>query len=135
MVQTTLSYQGDLRCQAVHGPSGATIHTDAPVDNQGRGQSFSPTDLLAAGLGSCMLTIMGITAREHQLDLTGATVHVGKEMIADPFRRIGRLVVEIHVPKDPGPDNRRRLENAAHGCPAARSLHPEIKLDVTFRWG
>ena len=135
MVEINVSYQNDLRCQAVHGPSKATIHTDAPVDNRGKGESFSPTDLVATGLGSCMLTIMGMVARDHHIDLTGTTVRVGKEMVADPFRRIGRLIVDIHVPIDPGTDNRRRLENGAHGCPAARSLHPDIKLDVTFRWG
>src|SRR5512146_333687 len=93
MVQVDVSYEGSLRCVARHGPSGATLTTDAPVDNMGRGAAFSPTDLVATALGTCMLTIMGIVAQRHNIDISGATVSVTKEMAALPVRRIGRLTV------------------------------------------
>lgn len=135
MVQITICYQNDLRCQAIHDPSGTKLHTDAPVDNRGKGESFSPTDLVATGLGTCILTIMGIVARDQGIDLAGVSVRVGKEMVTAPIRRIGKLAVDIHVPIDPGEENRRRLENAAHTCPVHRSLHPDIQAPITFRWG
>jgi putative redox protein len=135
MVQIQISYLGDLRCQAIHGPSGVTLNTDAPKDNMGKGESFSPTDLVATALGTCMLTIMGITAQRHAIDLTGARVTVGKEMTAVPIRRIGRLTVDIHVPIEPTEENKTRLINAAHTCPVHKSLHPDVDAPVNFRWG
>jgi putative redox protein len=134
MVEIQISYQGQLRCQAVHGPSGTVLSTDAPVDNMGRGESFSPTDLVATGLGTCLMTIMGIVAQRHGLDLTGSTVRVTKEMTSAPPRRIARLTVDITVPRSISEDDRRRLENAAHTCPAHRSLHPDIETPITFHW-
>src|ERR1700761_299735 len=98
MVAIELQYQGDLHTKATHGPSGAELTTDAPKDNQGRGESFSPTDLVATALGSCMLTVMGIMARTLDVDIAGATATVEKEMAAAPSRRIARLAVTIHVP-------------------------------------
>ena len=93
MVAINIVYQGQLHCEATHAPSGATLETDAPKDNHGKGESFSPTDLVATALGSCMLTVMGITARMLDIDLTGARVQVEKEMVASPIRRIGKLTV------------------------------------------
>jgi putative redox protein len=135
MVAIQLEYEGDLHCKAVHGPSGTTLATDAPKDNQGRGESFSPTDLVAAALGSCMLTIMGIMARTLAIDLSGATAEVEKEMTSVPVRCIQRLVVEIRVPHAVSPEHREKLERAAHACPVHRSLNPEIEMPIEFTWG
>lgn len=135
MVEMKIVYQGDLRCEATHGPSGNKLFTDAPVDNHGKGESFSPTDLVATALGSCMMTIMGIVAQRHNLDLRGSTVTVQKEMVQLPVRRIGKLSVQIHVPRDLSPEDRQRLEQAAHACPVCKSLHPDVQTPVTFTWG
>ncbi len=135
MVRIDLEYQGDLRCAATHGPSGTTLATDAPVDNQGRGESFSPTDLLATALGSCMLTIMGIVARRHGIDLIGAKCSVVKEMTATPPRRVAKLAVEFTIPAKVSVDDRQRLVNAAETCPVHRSLLPDIDMPITFHWG
>ena len=135
MVQSTITYVGDLHCAALHGPSGSTLGTDAPKDNQGKGESFSPTDLVAAALGTCMLTVMGITARRLEIDMSGAKAWIDKFMVADPSRRIGELGVRISVPISVSVDDQKRLENAALTCPVAKSLHPEMKMPVTFEWG
>jgi putative redox protein len=134
MVVIQLEYEGDLHCKAVHGPSGTELSTDAPKDNQGRGESFSPTDLVATALGSCMLTIMGITARTLSIDITGATASVEKEMTTSPPRRIASLRVKIHVPQAISPDNQQKLERAAHACPVHKSLHPDIQTPIEFTW-
>src|SRR5262245_42428950 len=131
----TVAYEGDLHCRLEHGPSGAEIVTDAPPDNQGKGEAFSPTDLLAASLGSCIMTVMGIYARRKEIDLRGSSVRVTKEMVHDPLRRVGRLAVVIDLPGTVDPGLRPALENAAHTCPVERSLHPDIKVDVQFRYG
>lgn len=135
MVSIQLEYQGDLHCSAVHGPSGTTLSTDAPKDNQGRGESFSPTDLVATALGSCMLTVMGIMARTLNVDIAGATATVDKEMTSTPPRRIERLTVKIHVPHAISEENRLKLERAAHTCPVHKSLHPDIQIPISFTWG
>jgi putative redox protein len=135
MVNIQVEYQGDLHCKATHGPSGAELSTDAPKDNQGRGESFSPTDLVATALGTCMLTIMGIAARTLNIDITGATATVGKEMTVTPPRRIQRLAVRIHVPQAPSPVDREKLERAAHTCPVHKSLHPAVEIPIEFTWG
>jgi putative redox protein len=135
MVQINIAYQGQLRCHATHGPSGTTLVTDAPVDNHGKGESFSPTDLVATALGACMLTIMGIVAERHSLNLAGTTVTVQKEMTLAPPRRISKLTVRIAVPLNLSPDDRTRLENAAHTCPVHRSLHPDIQTPIEFVYG
>ncbi|HEX5011236.1 MAG TPA: OsmC family protein [Planctomycetota bacterium] len=135
MVRIDVRYEGGLRTRAVHGPSGTELITDAPVDNRGLGRSFSPTDLLGTAIGTCMLTLMGIAAQDRGLELAGASASVEKHMVATPRRRIGRLVVEIVVPQDPGPDGRRVLEAAARGCPVSASLAPEVAVELTFRWG
>ena len=135
MVEITAVYEGQLHCAATHGPSGSTLATDAPKDNMGRGEAFSPTDLVATALGTCMLTTMAIVAQRHGIELGGARVRVTKEMVAQPKRRIGTLGVEIAVPVELGEEDRQRLESAAMHCPVHRSLHPDVQIPVTFRWG
>jgi putative redox protein len=135
MVKIEIAYQGQLRCEAVHGPSGTKLSTDAPKDNHGKGESFSPTDLVATALGTCMLTVMGIVAQRHNISLEGATVTVVKDMATAPARRIGRLTVDIRVPGKLDEEQRKLLENAAHTCPVHKSLHPEIEIPVAFHWG
>ena len=135
MVEIQIEYLGDLRCQAKHGPSGTTLVTDAPTDNMGKGESFSPTDLVATALGTCMLTVMGIVAQRNQINLQGTRVKVTKEMATAPIRRIGRLTVEIHVPAALSEEDRQRLEKAAHTCPVHKSLHPDIDAPVQFHFG
>lgn len=134
LVEIEIVYAGQLRCKAVHGPSGTTLSTDAPVDNMGRGESFSPSDLVATGLGSCILTTMAIVAERHGIELAGSTVRVGKEMTTGPGRRIARLTVDVTLPHRLTENDRRRLQNAAHACPVHRSLHPDIEAPITFHW-
>ncbi len=133
-VKLEVIYQGGLRCSAVHGPSGAALLTDAPLDNHGKGESFSPTDLVAAGLATCMLTIIGIFAERHALDLRGMRVAVTKEMAATPIRRIARLACEIEVPLPNDSPHREAIERAALMCPVHQSLHPDIDKPIVFRW-
>lgn len=128
-----MRYEGDLHTRCRHGPSGATLETDAPRDNEGRGESFSPTDLLATALGSCMLTVMGIYARRKGWALEGARARVEKHMATAPVRRVGRLVVELEMPSVPE-EARATLERVAHTCPVHQSLHPDVELDIRFRW-
>jgi putative redox protein len=135
MVEIQVVYEGQLHCQATHGPSKATLVTDAPTDNMGKGESFSPTDLVATALASCILTVLGIVAQRHELNLSGTTAKVTKEMVAEPVRRIGRLSVDIRVPRALAEEDRRRLEHAASICPVKRSLHPDIDIPITFHWG
>jgi putative redox protein len=132
MVTFSITYQGDLRCELVHGPSGAKVVTDAPADNQGKGESFSPTDLAASSLGVCMLTIMGIAARKDGTRLEGTRVHVEKHMSTAPPRRIARIVVRFELPPGIPKERRAPLERAAHTCPVSLSLHPEVVQDVSF---
>ena len=135
MVSIQLEYEGDLHCRAVHGPSGTVLATDAPKDNQGRGESFSPTDLVATALGSCILTVMGILARTLEIDLAGTTATVGKEMMNAPVRRIQRLSVKIIVPHQVSAENKLKLERAAHTCPVHKSLHPDVEKPIEFVGG
>jgi len=134
MVTITAEYLGDLHCRAVHGPSGMTIETDAPKDNQGRGEAFSPTDLCATALLTCMSTIMGIEARKIGYDLTGLKMRIGKEMTAAPPRRIARLEAAFNFPRPADEKIRERLRNAAETCPVHRSLHPDVAIAVTYHW-
>jgi len=134
MVTIQVLYQGDLSTQATHGPSKRQLLTDAPVDNQGKGASFSPTDLTATSLGTCMLTTMGIVAKRNGWKLDGATATVEKHMVADPDRRIGKLTVELRIPGRFGAQERAILEKTALTCPVQKSLHPKIEVPVTFHW-
>lgn len=128
---TKVLYEGQLRCRAIHVKSGTLLSTDAPTDNEGKGESFSPTDLVATALGSCMLTIMGIAARKHDISLKGATTEVTKIMKSNP-RRIARIEVIIQMPSHYSKKERAILEKAAHGCPVAQSLHPDLKEVISF---
>ncbi len=135
MVEIQIAYEGQLGCKAVHGPSGQVILTDAPVDNMGKGEFFSPTDLVATGLGTCMLTIMGIAANEHKIDISGATAKVIKEMAEKPARQIGTLRVTINVPKALTAEQKRLLEQAAKSCPVHKSLSHTINIPLEFVCG
>jgi len=135
MPTISTKYQGELRTQATHVASGNTILTDAPVDNHGKGEAFSPTDLTSASLGSCMMTIMGIVAQRDGIDLTGTTFDITKIMAANP-RRIARIEVNFTVKSnvDLSEEQQQKLKNAAHTCPVALSLHPDIEQVVTFQF-
>ncbi|MBJ18625.1 MAG: OsmC family protein [bacterium] len=134
MVEMKLVYEGGLHTSAEHGPSRACVETDAPVDNQGKGEAFSPTDLLATSLASCMLTTMAIAGDRMGWELDGARARVEKHMELVPRRRVGRVVVELDLPAGLPGDARGRLEEAARGCPVAVSLHPETVIDLSLRW-
>lgn len=134
MVEIRIEYPGELQCQATHGPSSTRLMTDAPIDNQGKGRTFSPTDLVATALGTCIFTVLGIVAQRSNIDMAGSTMVVRKEMTSQPVRRIGQLHVEIHVPQVLSQEDRRRLENAAQICPVKRSLHPDIDIQIRFCW-
>ena len=133
-VDIDVIYEGDLHCQAIHRPSKNQLVTDAPVDNGGKGAAFSPTDLVATALGSCMVTIMGKVAQRSNLPLEGTRIHVVKDMAADPVRRIGCLSVTISIPKGSQllAKDRAKLEAAAATCPVKQSLHPDVKIVTTF---
>ena len=135
MVAIQIEYQGDLHCKSVHGPSATELFTDAPKDNQGRGESFSPTDLVATALGTCILTTMGIMARTLSVDIAGATATVEKEMTSSPPRMIKSLSVRIHIPHLLTPEDQLKLERAAHTCPVHKSLHPDVDAPIDFTWG
>ena len=131
---TKIIYQGGLRTEAEHLRSGTRILTDAPVDNQGQGAAFSPTDLVATALGTCVLTIMGIRARDRGLSLEGSTAEVNKIMTTDP-RRIGALELTLHMRPGPfSPADKKILTAVADTCPVTKSLHPDLALRVDIHW-
>jgi putative redox protein len=139
MVDIHISYEGELRSRAKHGPSGVELITDAPVDNHGKGESFSPTDLLATALGTCMITVMGIFATKRGIELGGTKVHVKKLMTKEPPRRVARLECEIAVPESvaatvDGP-TRAELVRIAETCPVRLSILPAIEVPLDVRWG
>ena len=134
MVEIKLDYEGDLHCSAVHGPSGTTLATDAPVDNNGRGESFSPTDLVATALGACMAPGMGIMARRKEISLEGLKVAVRKHMSEDLPRRIAKLEVDLDMPLPADHPERKVFEAAARGCPVHHSLHPDIEVVMLWTW-
>ncbi len=138
MVDIDISYQGELHCSACHGPSGAELATDAPVDNHGRGQSFSPTDLVATALGTCMVTVMGIVASQNGWQLEGTKVHVKKQMTDRPPRRIERLTVSFDVPAAVASSlddaAKKTLAQAADTCPVRLSILDAIQVPVDFNW-
>ena len=124
-------YEGELRTQATHLQSGKTIYTDAPVDNQGKGNAFSPTDLVATSLASCMLTIMGIVARRDGILLEGTVAEVEKIMVKDP-RRIGEIKIKFIFKHKIEEEDRVKLEHAARTCPVSGSLHEDLKENIDF---
>ena len=129
-----VTYLGQLRTKNQHLKSGDTFTTDAPVDNNGKGEAFSPTDTVATGLANCMLTVMGIKAERMALDMSGTTAEVTKIMASDP-RRIARILIDIDLPIQPEEKSRKILEHTARTCPVIYSLHPDIEKVVTFNWG
>lgn len=133
-VTISLAYQGELRCQAEHGPSGVQLHTDAPVDNCGKGESFSPTDLVATALGACILTILGIQAQKHDLDLNGTRVEVEKHMAAAPLRRIAKLPVHVYLSTPLDERFQKVFQRAAETCPVHQSLREDIERPIHFHW-
>jgi uncharacterized OsmC-like protein len=134
MNTATARYMGHLRTEATHRASGNVIQTDAPTDNHGRGEAFSPTDLVSTALGSCMMTIMGIVAERRQLDLAGSTFMVQKHMSSEAPRRIAQIDVTFTLPAVLSPTDRALLERAAATCPVTLSLHPDIKQNVVFNY-
>jgi uncharacterized OsmC-like protein len=128
-----VTYLGNLRTECVHLKSGNSFITDAPLDNNGKGEAFSPTDTVATGLASCMLTVMGIKARDLEVDLTGSYAEVSKIMASNP-RRISKIGVVLHMSTSPDEKIKTKLEQTAKTCPVLYSLHPDIEKDVTFVW-
>ena len=134
MVEIDTIYEGSLHCVSTHAPSRATLQTDAPRDNMGKGEAFSPTDLVATALGTCMLTTMGIVAQRMSLDIAGSKVKVQKEMVTTGPRRIARLTVEMTIPTMLTTEDQDKLRNAALTCPVKKSLHPDVEMPVTFHF-
>ena len=125
-------YEGDLRVKLTHGPSQSIIQTDAPADNHGKGENFSPTDLVVTALGACMMTIMGIVAKRDGIKLEGASFRAEKHMSENPPRRIEKIILEFYMPGGLNDEQKKRLERAAHTCPVHQSLHPDIEQDIKF---
>lgn len=134
MVKITGEYRGELHCDARHEPSGAVLATDAPRDNQGRGEAFSPTDLVATAFGTCIATTMAIAARKRGFELGPVRFEVTKEMSADAPRRIVRLATRIWMPIPATHPEAQTLERVAHGCPVHHSLHPGVEKPIAFHW-
>lgn len=134
MSTAKVTYLGNLRTECEHLKSGATFITDAPLDNNGKGEAFSPTDTVATGLASCMITMMGIKAASLNISLEGTTAQVTKTMDVDP-RRISRIDVEINVPTKISEKFQKILKNTANTCPVLYSLHPDIEKEIVFHWG
>ena len=134
MVTITGEYQGDLHCVATHGPSGNLLMTDAPKDNQGRGEAFSPTDLVATALATCIVTTMAIVARKQGVEIKGLRYEVTKEMSADAPRRIVRMATTVWIPLPHKEPLATAIEQAAHACPVHQSLHPQVDKPITFHW-
>ena len=133
MITSKVTYLGDLRTSSAHIHSGSVILTDAPVDNNGKGEAFSPTDTIANALASCMFTVMGIKARDLGVDFSGATAEVTKVMGTEP-RRIVAIQVVFSMPLDPDEKTKTVLERTAMTCPVFYSLHPDIEKDIVFHW-
>ncbi|HEX2580200.1 MAG TPA: OsmC family protein [Rhabdochlamydiaceae bacterium] len=135
MARIDIAYEGNLRTRCIHSGNKEEIVTDAPKDNQGKGEMFSPTDLLATALGSCVLTLIGIAGSRLKVNLQGLRLTVEKEMAQMPSRRIGRLVCHIYCPQIFDPAITQKLESAGSHCPVHQSLHPDTKQEFFFHWG
>lgn len=133
MSTAKVTYLGNLRTENKHLKSGSTFITDAPTDNNGKGEAFSPTDTVATGLANCMITVMGIKARDMQVNMYGTTALVTKTMAADP-RRISKIEVVLNFPSGIDEKARKILENTGRTCPVLYSLHPDIEKVITFNW-
>jgi uncharacterized OsmC-like protein len=132
----TIIYTGQLRCNATHNQSGSVIETDAPTDNRGKGERFSPTDLLCVSLGTCIITTMGIKATDMGIDLNGATLQVQKHMVSEP-RRVGKIEVSLSFPASLQLDEKDKtiLQRVGDNCPVQKSIHPDIETVVVYNWG
>lgn len=133
MEKMKITYNGDIRTEAEHLRSGTKIITDGPVDNHGRGESFSPTDLMCTSLGACMLSIMGIVSKTHNLNIDGATADITKIMAAEP-RRVAEIKVDLFLPGSYDEKEKKMLENAARNCPVAKSLNSDLMQTITFNY-
>ncbi len=129
----SIIYTGNLRCQAVHLQSNSSIETDAPTDNRGKGERFSPTDLLCVSLATCMVTTMGIKANDLGVNIDNSKAEVTKHMAADP-RRVAKIEVSVSLPSNEDEKIRTILERTGNNCPVAKSLHPDIELVITYNW-
>ena len=129
----SITYQGNLRCEAVHLQSSSKIESDAPTDNRGKGERFSPTDLLCVSLATCMVTTMGIKAADMNVDLTNSRADVQKHMASDP-RRVAKIEVTVFLPKNINEKERLILEKTGNNCPVAKSVHPDIELVLKYNW-
>ena len=135
MVKIKVTYEGNLRTTAFHEESGAEIKTDAPKENHGKGEFFSPTDLISAALGTCVITVMGILANKLKVDLKGLRATVEKEMATSPSRKVGKIIVHIFCPSTFDREITSKLEQAGIGCPVHHSLHPDVQQEMIFHWG
>ena len=127
-------YKGDLRCECTHLQSGSTIETDAPTDNRGKGERFSPTDSICVGLATCMITTMGIRAADMQIDLSGTRLEVTKHMLSDP-RRIGKIEIVLNLPALAIDDKDKKvLQMIGDNCPVMKSLHPDLEVAIAYKW-
>jgi putative redox protein len=135
-VEISIDYQGELHCTASHSLSGQSIITDAPLDNGGKGEAFSPTDLVGAALGTCIITVMDLIARRSGINLAGTKVHVIKEMTSVPARRIGKLTVAIAYPEglNLSEADKAKLEKTAYTCPVKQSLHQDVEVEIKFSY-
>ncbi len=131
----TIIYKGELRSYATHNQSGSVIETDAPTDNRGKGERFSPTDLLCVSLGTCIITTMGIKASDMGIDLTGTTLQVQKHMLSDP-RRVGKIDVQLVFPSTLQLEEKDKtiLQRTGDNCPVMKSIHPDIETQVVYEW-
>jgi putative redox protein len=129
----SIVYTGNLRCEVEHIQSGTIIETDAPTDNRGKGEKFSPTDLLCVSLATCMLTTMAIKAGDLEVDITGSKAHVTKHMLSDP-RRVGKIDVAVTLPANGSERDQKILEKTGDNCPVIKSIHPEIELVINYKW-
>lgn len=129
----SITYTGNLRCEAVHLQSSSQMETDAPTDNRGKGERFSPTDLLCVSLATCMLTTMGIKAADMNVDISNSTANVTKHIASDP-RRVAKIEVTVSLPKNINEKERLILEKTGNNCPVAKSVHPDIELVLQYNW-
>jgi uncharacterized OsmC-like protein len=134
MVEINVSYEGGLRCRAVHGPSKNELITDAPADNMGKGEAFSPTDLVATALATCIATTIGIVAKRKGFEIPSMRVHVEKHMSTDSPRRIVRMPIKLWLPLPPDHPERKLIENTAHGCPVHQSVRADLEMPIEFIW-
>jgi putative redox protein len=129
-----MSYLGELRCEAIHGPSGVHLITDAPTDNHGKGESFSPTDLVVTVLATCIITTAGMIAQREHVNLEGTKIYAEKHMSTDSPRRIVKVVLDFEMPNNVPSNFRPKLQATAASCPVKQSLHPDVTVDINFRF-